>query len=106
MMVEVDRGELPLAPRQPRDAEWRQLWSEKNAAAGSPVFAERRKMPRPEHKTKCLEKRQMSCGAAHIQGAGGPGMCDALRNARRTRWASRPAVAKLGKIEFVIYFSS
>ena len=33
-------------------------------------------------------------------------MWDALKNVRRVRWASRPAVAKLGKIKFVIYFGS
>ena len=28
VLVEVDRGELPLAPRQPREARGRRLWSE------------------------------------------------------------------------------
>ena len=30
VLVEVDRGELPLAPRQPREARGRRLWSEES----------------------------------------------------------------------------
>ena len=49
--------------------------------------------------------QEVSCGAAHTLGAGGPGTCAAQRNAPKARRLSRPTVASLeNRICYLFWF--